>query len=155
MKNCIQREFPSFKFNLFINQIFNSERLLFSLQGINNNSDYFSYILFIEIFKQMQQTEESKEIMLNISKDYYRNNRTFLKHIENFINCYTSKNAIDWYIEDSFVFHLMNQAFRTEDIILWYLFRFYIIDLFKQLETIHKEQNHQTSFTVYCSQSMM
>ncbi|CAF1638069.1 unnamed protein product, partial [Didymodactylos carnosus] len=46
-----------------------------------------------------------------------------------------------------------NQAFRTEDIALWYLFRFYIIDLCTQLEKIHKEQNLQTTLTLYRGQS--
>jgi tetratricopeptide (TPR) repeat protein len=155
LKNCINRQFPSLKFNLFINQIFNSGRILSSLQGVDNDSDYFSYILFIEVLKQIRQTEESKEIMLNKCKDYCRDNHSFLRDIEQFRNSYTSKKAIDWYIKDSFVFRLINQAFRTEDVMLWYLFRFYIIDLCKQLETIYKEQKHQTSFTVYCGQSMM
>ncbi|CAF0859602.1 unnamed protein product [Adineta steineri] len=50
---------------------------------------------------------------------------------------------------------MVNRAFRTENITLWYLFRFYLIDLCKQLELIHKEQNIQTSLILYCGQSRM
>ncbi|CAF0790475.1 unnamed protein product [Adineta steineri] len=90
----------------------------------------------------MPQTKQAKDLMLNKCQDYYR-------------NTYQSDEAIHWYIKDSFIYRLVNRAFRTENITLWYLFRFYIIDLCKQLELIHKEQNIQTSLILYCGQSRM
>ena len=46
----------------------------------------------------------------------------------------------------------MNQAFRTEDVSLWYLFRFHVIDLSAQLKLVHQKQNIRTPFAVYRGQ---
>ncbi|CAF1005706.1 unnamed protein product, partial [Didymodactylos carnosus] len=63
---------------------------------------------------------------------------------------HVSDKAIEWYTRDSFVYRLINHAFRTEDIALWYLFRFYIIDLCKQLESVHRIQQQQQQKTDCC-----
>ncbi|CAF1393953.1 unnamed protein product [Adineta steineri] len=150
LKNCIEREISSLKLNLFEKQTYKTIRTLTSSENILGNGDaYFSYILFIELLKQMPQTKQMKEIMLNKCKDYYRRDKQELEKINNFHLYYNSEKAIDWYIEDCFVYHLINRAFRTEDISLWYLFRFYIVDLCKQLEKIHKEQNIQHNLILY------
>mgnify|MGYP000274180410 CR=1 FL=1 len=81
--------------------------------------------------------------MLTKCKDFYRRNPKELAKINLFRSTYTSDRAIDWYTEDCFVYRLVNQAFRTEDVTLWYLFRFYITDLCIQLKRAHKEQNIQ------------
>jgi tetratricopeptide (TPR) repeat protein len=93
--------------------------------------------------------------MLNKCKDYYRGNKHEIELIEQFRNGYTSKKAIDWYTRESFIYRLINRAFRTEDITLWYLFRYFIIDLCIQLESVHQEQNIRSSLTVYCGQTHM
>jgi len=152
LKNSIQRELPSLKFNLFTNQKFNSLRSLNSSENSINNSTYFSYMLFIDFLKQMPQTKQAKDIMLNKCKDYYRKNKKELERIELFRNTYTPDSAIDWYTKDSFVYRIVNQAFRTEDILLWYLFRFYIIDLCTQLENVHTQQNYQSFLRLYRGQ---
>ncbi|CAF4701429.1 unnamed protein product [Rotaria sp. Silwood2] len=90
--------------------------------------------------------------MLNRCKDFYRDNKTQIKLIEEFRNTYTSNETIDWYIKESFLYKVVNRAFRTKDITLWYLFRYYIIDLCKQLEQVHKKQNIQTNLKLYRGQ---
>ncbi|CAF4410935.1 unnamed protein product, partial [Adineta steineri] len=97
----------------------------------------------------------TKYLILNKYQDYYRNDKKQNLSIELFRNTYQSDEAIHWYIKDSFIYRLVNRAFRTENITLWYLFRFYLIDLCKQLELIHKEQNIQTSLILYRGQSRM
>ena len=155
LKSCIQNELLSLKFNLFTNQTMKSIRPLNSLNEIDNSGAYFSYILFIELLKQMPRTKQAKDIMLNKCKDYHRGQKPEMELIEHFRNTYTSNQAIDWYIRDSFVYRLVNRAFRTEDITLWYLFRYYVIDLCVQLENVHKEQNIQTFLTLYRGQAHM
>ena len=155
LKNCIERELPSLKFNLFSNRKLNSLRLLSSSEDIGYSGAYFSYMLFIDLLKRMPQTRQAKENMLKKCKDYYRKESATLKDIEKFQKTYTSNQAIDWYTEESFVYRLTNQAFRTEDVALWYLFRFFIIDLCTQLEDVHQIQNNQTNFTVYRGQAFL
>jgi tetratricopeptide (TPR) repeat protein len=149
LKHCIHDELPTLKFNLFANQKLTSLR---SLDDEYNNT-YFSYMLFINFLKNMPQTKQAKEIMLDKCKDFHRRNEAYLKSIEIFRNTYTPNQAINWYVQDSFVYRLVNRAFRTEDVTLWYLFRYYITDLCTQLESVHKEQNIRSYFTLYRGQS--
>jgi hypothetical protein len=161
LKTCVQRELLSLKLNLFQNQPFKTIRSLTtkspisSVQDYDNTGAYLSYILFVEILKQISQTEKAKENMLNKCKDYYRRNTEELNKIELFQTKYDSSMAIEWYTLDSFLYKLVNQAFRTEDIALWYLFRFYIADLCKQLEQVHTEQKLQQCFILYRGQAQM
>ncbi|CAF2852472.1 unnamed protein product [Rotaria sp. Silwood2] len=97
----------------------------------------------------MPKTEQAKDIMLNKCKDYHRGNKKQMKQIEHFRNTYTSNQAIYWYTRDSFIYRLVNRAFRTENITLWYLFRYYVIDLCTQLENVYNEQNIKTCLTLY------
>jgi len=141
LKNCITLEMSSLKLNLFENQPLKSVR---SLTGDNvNNGVYFKYILFIELLKQMPQTNEAKETMLKKSEDYYRGQKRYLNDINKFRQTYTYDEALKWYTRDGFVYRLVNLAFRTEDITLWYIFRYYITDLCVQLEKIHQEQEEK------------
>lgn len=156
LKNCIQREIPSLKLNMFVNQSLKSIQLLDSFKdSCENNGACFSYLLFIELLQQMPQTNQAKEVMVNKCKDYYRRNKEELIKIDLFHSKYESNEAINWYTEDSFVYRLVNKAFRTEDITLWYLFRFFIIDLCTQLKTVHAEQHIQDSLKLYRGQARM
>ena len=158
LKASIQREIPSLKFNLFDNQMLKTMRPLDQIlasEDFTNSSAYFSYVCFIDILKQMPKTAQAMEIMIRKCLDYYRNDKTskILDSIKEFRNTYSADKALDWYTQDTFVYKLINQAFRTEDITLWYLFRFYIVDLCEQLEDIHKKQNLSTILTLYRGQT--
>ena len=153
LKTCIEKELVSLKFNLFENRELKTFEPLFVSNEINNSDAYFSYMLFIEVLKQMPQTKQAKDIMLDQCKDYYRTNQREIKRIEEFFSCYTAKDAIYWYTTDTFHCRLVNRVLRTDDVALWYLFRYIIIDLCTQLEEVHKEQNIRTRMTVYHGQS--
>ena len=61
LKNSMQHEMPLLKFNLFANQNFKSIRTLHLSKDIpETSSAYFSYILFIELLKQMQKNRTNK-----------------------------------------------------------------------------------------------
>lgn len=90
--------------------------------------------LLIHVLRQMVADEHAKIDMLQKCADYYRFDKVELKHIERFRCTYSAENAIHWYTSDSFVFKLLNRAFRTENIELIYAFRYFIIDLCTQLE---------------------
>ncbi|CAF2678496.1 unnamed protein product [Rotaria sp. Silwood2] len=111
---------------------FDSLRTKALLRDISNNN-----CLFIDDANEFQRIIEKMK----------REQRKILVVISESVN--------DWYIKDSFVYRLINRAFRTEDITLWYLFRYFVIDLCKQLEKVHTQQNNQKPFTVYRGQSTM
>ncbi|CAF1490258.1 unnamed protein product [Rotaria sordida] len=103
----------------------------------------------------MSQIKDSMNTMLNRYKDFYCGKKKQIELIDKFENAYTSNRTIDWYTKESFLYKVVNRTFRIDDITLWYPFRCYIIDLCKQLEQVHKEQNIQTNLNLYRGQSCM
>jgi hypothetical protein len=152
LKSCVYNELLSLKFNLFDHQELKSIRLLSSSKLVYHNGAYSSYLLFIATLKQMPQTRQAKDCMLNKCKDYHRRNEQQIAMIDLLGKKYKSNEAIQWYTKESFLYHLVNRAFRTEDVELWYIFRYYIVDLCRQLEHVHKEQNIRTPLKLDFSQ---
>ena len=72
------------------------------------------------------------------------------KIIYEFENNYSTNQAIWWYTRESFLYRLLNKAFRTDNIDLLFHFRFFICDIEKQL----KEHQCTSSIRVYRGQLM-
>jgi hypothetical protein len=95
--------------------------------------------LFLQFFKDvlinMQQTSESKIEMIEKCKAYYADKTIELQDIELFNRTYKSTDAIKWYTKQSFVYRIINEALRTEDMDALFAFRFFIIDLCRNLRS--------------------
>ena len=59
--------------------------------------------------------------------------------IDEFKREYQSNAAIQWYTRDTFLYRLINQALRCEDIETLFACRLFITDLQKQLSELHEE----------------
>ncbi|CAF0970745.1 unnamed protein product [Adineta ricciae] len=159
LKQSILRVLPSLRFNLFPAQKLISTRMLTSSPMTIEDNSYFSYPLFVDLLsakrskKKIKNHEMEIQIMINKCRDFYRGNRSELQRIEEFQRTYTPSKAIEWYTRDSFVYRLINRAFRTEDMSLWYLFRFYCLDLSNELKKLQEKQNISERFLVYRGQS--
>ena len=79
---------------------------------------------------------KSKEEFIGACKEMYKNSPASLAKIEEFERTYTSEKAIDWYTQDSFIYTLLNRALRANDVNWILIFRFLIIDLYKQLHEL-------------------
>ncbi|CAF4166538.1 unnamed protein product [Adineta steineri] len=87
--------------------------------------------------------------MLDMCRDYYKNNKQELKKIEEFRNTYTREKAIEWYTDECFLYKLLNKALRTEDIELLFTFRFFIIDLCSAIEQENQLLKNKGTLTLY------
>ncbi|CAF0822656.1 unnamed protein product [Adineta steineri] len=89
--------------------------------------------------------------MINVCRQYYRNNRQFLKQIDEFQEDYHQAVSIDWYTKDGFIYRLINTALRTENIEQLYIFRYYIADLSKQLRDEYQmlKQGNKSMIELY------
>ena len=160
LRKAIQREISSLKLNLSGNQSFTSIRCL-SLSNADESGRsgvYHRYMLCVDLLKRMPQTDEAKEMLLKKCEDYYRAEEPSLMQIRDFRQGYTSDQAVMWYTRDSFVYRMVNLAFRTEDITVWYIFRFYITDLCRQLEEVYRKQEQllgPRSLKLYRGQARM
>jgi tetratricopeptide (TPR) repeat protein len=76
--------------------------------------------------------------MISLCRKYYETDEHEQKKIDEFERDYTPDKAAFWYTKDSFVYRLLNAALRTDDIDLLFKFRFFIRDLFLQLNELYQ-----------------
>ncbi|CAF0775866.1 unnamed protein product [Adineta steineri] len=121
-----------------------------SLKDLSQESALFLlHQMLIYVLKQMSQDQQSKKQMLDMCRDYYKNNKQELKKIKEFQNTYTCSKAIEWYTHDCFLYKLLNKALRTEDIDLLFTFRFFIIDLCSAIEQENQLLKNRGTLTLY------
>lgn len=90
--------------------------------------------ILLNMLKEFPTSEETINDMLDMCADYYKDNPSQLRMIEKFRLQYQPYDAIRWYTRDSFLYHRLNAALRTEDIDGLLLFRPFIVDLCNQIE---------------------
>jgi tetratricopeptide (TPR) repeat protein len=98
-------------------------------------SEFLWYQLLRDYLMTMPRNHNDKQIMIDQCRLHYRDNPTYLSYIDEFEQNYSSKDAIRWYTRTGFLYRLINQALRTEDIEPLFILRFYIIDLCTWLKT--------------------
>ena len=91
------------------------------------------------------EIESGEEEIIEFCRQKYANNQTELNVIEEFKDYYDPCNAIFWYTRDTFLYGLLNKAWREQDIDILYSLRYFIKDLHLQLKERHMSQQQQTS----------
>ncbi|CAF1289259.1 unnamed protein product [Rotaria sordida] len=97
--------------------------------------------LFIDLLFDLPQTDYEQQMIkfLEQCRIYYRANESVLQIIDKFENEYKPEFAIRWYLIDSFIFRLLNKAVRQQNIEGILILRFFIFDLFNELNKIYHE----------------
>ncbi|CAF3362845.1 unnamed protein product [Rotaria socialis] len=134
--------------------VFSDDTPQSALDQLNNeNAQFMWFQLLIQVLLRMPSTARSKDDMLQQSFLLYKNNSSIRNKIHEFNRTYQAKDAIDWYTKNTFLFRLLNQACRTDDIDLLFSFRFFIRDLHHQIKEVYYEQrskrNPQQTIIVY------
>jgi tetratricopeptide (TPR) repeat protein len=121
----------------------------------SENALFIWYQLLIDVLLRIPTSNQNAKIdLIKFSREYYEGNEKEQEKINEFDQYYQSKKAIFWYTRDCFLFRLLNQAFRTEDIDNIFKFRFFIVDLYQQLLDLHSSQHFPSKLTVYRGQSI-
>jgi tetratricopeptide (TPR) repeat protein len=94
--------------------------------------------LLLELLLRMPSNENARNDMRTECETAYRGNSLELAKIDKFFRTYSPADCIHWYTQDSFVYRLLNKAFRTENLDLIFKFRFFIVDLYHQLKQLHR-----------------
>ncbi|CAF1544856.1 unnamed protein product, partial [Didymodactylos carnosus] len=111
-----------------------------SIRDLDKESAIFMWNqLLMDVLLRMPTSDESKMEMLTECESYYRDNAKELEKINDFRLNYSSDAAVSWYTRDSFVYRLLNKALRTRDIDIIFKFRFFIADLYRQLQKEHSK----------------
>ena len=112
------------------------------------------YQLLGDVLLYFQPSMNAKHEMILLCRKYYETNEQEQKKIDKFEHDYTPDKAAFWYTRDSFVYRLLNAALRTDDIDLLFKFRFFIRDLFLQLNELYQSSTKidKNVITVYRGQ---
>lgn len=105
-----------------------------SLRDVNGT--FYWHQLLRKTLLNLSRTPNAKQDLIDIGRKYYVDNDMELTKIDDFDQNYNSKEAIRWYTRDSYLYKLLNKAFRTENIDIIFKFRFFIIDLHNQLRSL-------------------
>ena len=89
----------------------------------------------------MPHSLEARQEMLDEHRSYYAGNSRQLSIIDEFERNYNSDDAIRWYTKSCFLFRLLNQTLRTENMEGLYIFRSFIVDLCASLESVRMNTN--------------
>ncbi|CAF4167834.1 unnamed protein product [Rotaria sp. Silwood2] len=129
-----------------------------SVHSLDHESTIFlwSHLLIYAITKM--HSPKAKFDMLEECRKSYASNSIELRKIDEFERDYVPSKALWWYTRDSFVYRLLNKAFRLKDIDKIYQFRFIISDLVEQLRMLQREDheisNSSTILSIYRGQYM-
>ena len=81
---------------------------------------------------------DAKREFLAECRHVYRGDDIEMERINRFERDYISSDAIQWYSDDGFVFRLLNQALRTQNIDIIYKCRFMFREIRKQLQDVQQ-----------------
>lgn len=110
-----------------------------SLRDLTKETGTFLWFqLFITALFDMSPSSAAKQDILKLARTFYADNDLELQRIDRFDRTYKAVEALKWYSSDSFVYRLLNKAIRTENIDLLFACRFFIVDLHRQLTSLHE-----------------
>ncbi|CAF0762342.1 unnamed protein product [Didymodactylos carnosus] len=117
----------------------------------DENGTFRFYQLLVEILVYLPHTEDEKDELIQECRKYYHDNKVELNKIDEFDRTYTPDTALLWYTKECFLYRLMNKALRTGKMEVILKFRFFIIDLYKQLLEFYEKDRylyicHRSSF---------
>ncbi|UJR20632.1 hypothetical protein I4U23_023757 [Adineta vaga] len=144
----IQEKMNLIEKQTFVFSLFDQEQKTFKDLSKESKS-LVRHPILISLLQQIPQDEEGKQTMIDMCRDYFKNNKSELEKIEEFKQNYSHDNAIEWYTNECFLYKLLNKALRTEDIELLYTFRFFVTDLCTAIENESQQLKDTGIISVY------
>jgi tetratricopeptide (TPR) repeat protein len=127
-------------------------------QNLDQLDQSFMYTQILkEILFEIQYTDQAVKDLISFCREQYAGNQNELSIIDGFERNYRRKTPIWWYTYPSFVHSMLNRALRTHEVDSIIKMGFFIQDLHRQIEQLHKEQSNdeqKRSFTVYRGQGL-
>ena len=118
------------------------------VSSVSYTFEMYSFIILVLMNDMSCDSLEAKQQMLAECRAYYRTDAKQLFRIEEFEHMYRANDAIRWYTKPDFLFHVVNKALRSRDMLALYTFRYYIRDLSNRLKETSSAQ-FNASFRLY------
>lgn len=127
--------------------------------NLNQLNQSFMYTQVLkEILLDIKFSKTSIKEFTTYCRDQFANNEKELEYINKFEHEYGKYTPIWWYTNECFLHSMLNRALRIMDIDIIIKTGFFVIDLHRQIEKLHKQQysdpNKFQPFTVYRGQSL-
>lgn len=100
--------------------------------------------VLMDILLETPYDEKDKQELIQLCKEQYEDNAHELAILEEFQTHYHPKKALWWYTRDSFLYRLLNQALRSQNIHLIFLFRSICHDISENLKKYQCQSRIQT-----------
>ena len=108
---------------------------------LNRLEPLFMYTkLFKNILLDMSYSQQSRADLLNYCRKIYAGNSYQLEIIDEFERDYSADKAVWWYTRACFIYEFTNQALRLLETEMIVTMGFFIHDLHRQLDRLHKVQ---------------
>jgi tetratricopeptide (TPR) repeat protein len=103
-----------------------------SSMGLNGH--FIHSQLVIDVLLRIKPIQTDMNELITLCKNEYKDNTKELENIHLFAEQYSPDRALWWYTTESFLYKIINKAFRVQNIEVLYLFRTFIRDMKEQLE---------------------
>lgn len=128
-------------------------------KDLNQLDSSFMYTQIIkEILLSIQFEQEHFDEFIQHCRQILADNKKQLGYVDHFAKTYRDETPIWWYTCEFFLYQMVNEVLRKMDIDLIVKLGFFINDLHRQIEELHKEQfgdgKDQKSFIVYRGQGI-
>ncbi|CAF1316569.1 unnamed protein product [Didymodactylos carnosus] len=95
--------------------------------------------ILTEILLRTPQLSTAQDEMLNVCRQNYVDNQEEQLNIKKFQQSFTPEKAVWWYTRNTFLYILLNKAFRTQNKDDIFSFRYFIVHLHNQLTQLNRE----------------
>ncbi|CAF1222341.1 unnamed protein product [Didymodactylos carnosus] len=142
LANQLFQEYKSFTHSSEMSvSVFDREKNEKTVRDLSKESARFLWLqLLVDILIKTPYNDQTKDEMLDECRIHYKDSAIAQKAIEEFDKTYKSTEALQFYTKDSFLYRLFNRALRTENIDFLFIFRFFLADMYHQLQKLHSEQ---------------
>lgn len=103
---------------------------------------FMSHQRTIDTLLCLPHEDSARTEMIDEVRRIYAEDPSILAQIEDMNQTYNSNSALQWYTRSSFLFRLINQALRFSNVELMFKLRYFLIDLYAQLDEIHRQTIH-------------
>jgi tetratricopeptide (TPR) repeat protein len=127
-------------------------------QNLGKLDQSFMYTQLIkEILLELEYNDEDFRDLITFCRKKYLGKPSELKQVQKFQDEYPDKSPIWWYTLEIFLYHMLNRALRSQEIEVILKLGFFIRDLHRHIEQLHKKQSKgfQKKFTLYRGQALL
>ncbi|CAF3670551.1 unnamed protein product [Adineta steineri] len=115
---------------------------------------WYHYFICYLIKYPNSDMEKLKQLMIKQCRLEYENNKSELIKINDFDRQCSNESILNWYTKDSFVYRLLNKAFRTRNMNFICQFQYFFIGLYQKFQELSEVQEVIYPLTVYRGQNL-